>query len=150
MFDAAEWLRGVEEAARLAESERRWLDVQRMMAMRTGSPATHTVHTGFGDPMAAIDALMDSEPERTKNIEIAMAEVEDAKDVFRGMRQIGAMEHRAATMMELVHIGMLTKKEASEMLGISYSSGKVAYSYGVDWLDAHGIAYAKSGRGLAE
>lgn len=150
MFDAAEWLRSVEEAARLADSERKWLDVQRMMSLRMGSPATHTVHTGIGDPMAAVDVLMDSEPERTRNIGLALSEVEDAKDVFRGMRQVGAMEHRAATMMELVHVNLVTKKEASEMLGISYSSGKAAYSYGVDWLNAHGIAYAKSGKGLAE
>lgn len=149
MFDAREWLSEVEAAARLAESERKWLDAQRMMAMRLGSPSMTTIHTGLSDPMAGIDALMDSEVARTKSIAGALEELDAAKLVFAGMRGIGAMEHRAASMMELVHIGLLTKKDAAEALGISYSCGKSAYALGVDWLNAHGLAFAKNGTGSA-
>lgn len=149
MFDACEWLGEVTEAAKLVESERRWLDAQRMMALRIGSPSMTTIHTGIGDPMAQIDALMDSENVRTKNISLALSEVEAARSVFSGMRSVGSMEHQAASILELVHIGLMTKKDSAESLGISYSAAKRAYQYGVDWLNAHGVAYAKAGKGLA-
>lgn len=149
MFDAAEWLSEVEQAARLADAQSRWLKAQRMLAMRIGAPTTG-IHTGISDPMKPIDALIDSEKEKGDAITSAMQEVMEAKAVFAGMRTVGVMEHDAASMMELVHVGLNTKKDAAKALGISYDSGKRAYSYGVDWLNAHGIAYAKAGRGVAE
>ena len=150
MFDAAEWLRGIEEAARLVDAEERWLEARRLMASRIGSPSTIGVHTGVSDPMAQVDSLLDAENERRGSMLYAYQEIEDARQVFAGMRSIGAMEHSAASMMELVHIGLSTKKDAAKALGLSYDTGKRAYSYGVDWLDAHGLAFAKAGRGLAE
>lgn len=150
MFDAREWLQEVEQAARLADAETRWLEAQRMMAMRVGGAPTAGIHTGISDPMRPIDALMDSEKERRGSIAGALSELDDARTVFDGMRMVGAMEHRAASMMELVHVQLSTKKDAAAALGVSYDKGKRAYSYGVDWLNAHGIAYAKAGRGIAE
>lgn len=150
MFDAMEWLKGIEEAAKLADAEERWLEAKRMMASRIGSPSTMGIHTGVSDPMAQVDSLMDAEKERRGSMVSAYQEIEEAQQVFSGMRSIGAMEHDAASMMELVHIGLSTKKDAAKALGLSYDTGKRAYAYGVDWLNAHGLAFAKVGRGLAE
>lgn len=148
MFDAAQWLSEIEQAARLAEAESRWVEAQRMLATRIGAPTTG-IHTGISDPMKPVDALIDAEKEGLGSITAALQEIESAKAVFAGMRSVGAMEHRAASMLELVHIGLLTKKTAASALGVSYDTGKRAYSYGVDWLDAHGLAYAKAGMGRA-
>lgn len=149
MFDAREWLKEVEEASKLADAQIRWLQARRMMASRFGGSPTIGVHTGISDPMAQMDALMDAENEHAGTIGGAVSEVMAARKVFDGMRQIGAFEATAASMMELVHVGLSTKKAAAEALGISYASGKRAYSYGVEWLDSHGIASAKAGTGLA-
>ncbi|MBQ9739990.1 MAG: hypothetical protein IJV91_03520 [Kiritimatiellae bacterium] len=149
MFDAREWLKEIEQAARLAEAETRWLEAQRMLALRLGAPTTR-IHTGISDPMRPIDDLMDGERERRDAMDSALAEIEAARAVFSGMRTVGALEHEAASMMELVHIGLATKKDAAEALGISYDAGKRAYRYGVEWLDSHGLAFAKAGKGLAQ
>lgn len=150
MFDARQWLVEVTEAAKLAEAEMRYLDAKAMLASRIGGSPMTGIHTGIGDPMRTVDALIDAEASRSKTMRAALAEVSAAREVFAGMRSVGALENRAASMLELVHIELLTKKDAAESLGVSYDTGKRAYTYGVEWLDAHGIAAAKRGTGLAE
>lgn len=149
MFDALEWLQSVEDAARMAAAELRWIDAAGMLSMRSGNPMSR-IHTGASDPMGHVDAMIDAEPAHRRALAEASAAMDDARAVFSGMRSIGPMECDAASMMELVHIGLSTKKDAAAALGLPYSAGKSAYRYGVDWLDSHGLACAKAGRGLAE
>lgn len=148
MFDAREWLLGVEEAARIIDADRRWVEAQRELALRM-SPSNTGVHSGISDPMRPIDFIIDSEKSRRERIGFALEEVAEAREALHGMQTIGSLEHEAASMLELVHIELLTKKDAASMLLISYDTGKRRYNYGVDWLNAHGLAYAKAGRGLA-
>lgn len=148
MFDAREWLSGVEEAARIIDADRRWAEAQRELAMRAGQSGVK-VMTGIHDPMAPIDYLIDSEKARRDRLGFAINEVLEARAVLHGMQTVGAIEHEAASMLELVHLELLTKKDAAFMLLISYDTGKRRYNYGIDWLNAHGLAYAKAGRGLA-
>ena len=150
MFDARSWLSEVTEAARLAEAESRYLEARMMLATRIGGAPTTGIHTGITDPMKQVDALIDAEQGHSRTLKAAMAEALEARTVFAGMRSVGSLESRAASMLELVHVDLLTKKDAAEALGISYDSGKRSYTFGVEWLDAHGIAAAKSSMGIAD
>lgn len=149
MFDARSWLMEVTEAAKLAEAERRYLEARMFLATRIGGAPSTGIHTGITDPMKQVDALIDAEQGRSRTLQAAMEEVSAAREVFAGMRSVGSLESRAASMLELVHVDLITKKDAAEALGISYDSGKRSYLFGVEWLDAHGIAAAKSGKGMA-
>lgn len=146
-MDIIGWLESVTQAARIVDSEARWVEAQREAVMRFGTPTG--VHTGIHDPMRPVDALVDAEATRRERIGHALDEVEQARAVFAGMRSIGWMECEAASILELVHINLTTKKDAGSMMHMSYDTAKRRYRYGVEWLEAHGLAHAKAGTGLA-
>lgn len=149
MFDAREWLAGVSEAARIVEHEAQWEEAQRYAAIRISAPLGIAGKSSNSNVMAVVDNLIDTEKTRKDRIGYAIEELVNAHSVFEGMRTIGMYERSAADVLELVHVGLVTKKDAAKALYMSYSTVKARYCFGVDWLNAHGLAHAKAGVGLA-
>lgn len=147
---AREWLASVTSAAKAARAEETREELARLAAHRLGSSLGGDVRSpNISDKTAAIDAYLDGEKASADRKAAALAEVARAREVFDGLRSVGWMEAEAANVLEAVHIGMLTKHEIAEAAHESYSTIRRRYSFGVDWLDAHGIAHARAGIGSA-
>lgn len=150
MFDAREWLESVTEAVRSIEADAILMGAARERLESLGSVIKEVVvRSSASDPMAKVDEVLMLEAERESRLAHAMREVNDARLVFEGMRRIGTLESKAADTLELVHVLDMTKKDAAKRLGVSRMTLASRYSYGVEWLDAHGLAYAKEGIGRA-
>lgn len=150
MFDAREWLESVTDAVRSIEADAIMLNAARERLESLGAVIKEVVvRSSASDPMDKVDDVLVLEAERESRIAHAMQEVNEARLVFEGMRRIGKMESNAADALELVHVMDLTKKAAGKRLGVSRTTLISRYAYGVNWLDAHGLAYAKAGLGRA-
>lgn len=146
MFDAQEWLQSVSEAARIIAMQAAYQEaVRSRAAISPQSYGTH-VSSSSSDRYGAIDTMLS----RENSTEDAHKEIDNARQVFEGMARVGALEAEAATVLMLVHINLETKKGAADILHTSLATAKRRYNYGVDWLNAHGLAYAKAGKGRAE
>lgn len=144
---AAEWLRTVSDAARMIHSELLWEEAQRNRALSLSAP--QGIGGGSHDKMHAVDVLIDVEMSRSQRLAHAFYEINQAREVFEGMKTIGMLEGDAARIFELVHINLIKKTDAANALNMSLPTLKRRYAYGVDWLDAHGLAHAKAGIGRA-
>lgn len=150
MFDALEWLASVTAAVRSIEADAALISAARGRLDSLGSCVREViVRSSPPNPMDGLIDVMDLERERSERIAHAKAEVAEARLVFEGMRRIGAMESGAADAMEMVHVACLSKSAAASKMGISRATMLRRYLYGVDWLDAHGLAHAKAGVGRA-
>lgn len=150
MFDALEWLLSVSDAVRSIEADAALSSAARARLDSLGSCVKEVVvRSSPPDRADAIAAMIDLEDERAERIAHAKAEVGQARLVFEGLRRIGTMESKAADAMELVHLSLMSKAGAAASLGVSRQTLLRRYLYGVDWLDAHGLAHAKAGVGRA-
>ena len=150
MFDALEWLVSVTAADRSIEADAVLISAARGRLDSLGSCVKEViVRSSPPDPMDGLIDVMDLERERSERIAHAKAEVAEARLVFEGLRRIGTMESKAADAMELVHLSLMSKAGAAARLGVSRQTLLRRYLYGVDWLDAHGLAHAKAGIGRA-
>lgn len=150
MFDALEWLASVTAAVRSIEADAALISAARGRLDSLGSCVREViVRSSPPNPMDGLIDVMDLERERSERIAHAKAEVAEARLVFEGLRRIGAMESGAADAMELVHLSLMSKAGAAARLGVSRQTLLRRYLYGVDWLDAHGLAHAKAGIGRA-
>lgn len=150
MFDALEWLVSVTAAVRSIEADAVLISAARGRLDSLGSCVKEViVRSSPPDPMDGLIDVMDLERERSERIAHAKAEVAEARLVFEGLRRIGTMESKAADAMELVHLSLMSKAGAAARLGVSRQTLLRRYLYGVDWLDAHGLAHAKAGIGRA-
>lgn len=150
MFDAREWLDSVTEAVRSIEADAILMGAARERLESLGAVIKEVVvRSSATDPMAKVDDVLVLEAEREARLSHAMREVNEARLVFEGMRRIGKLESKAADALELVHVVDMTKKDAAKQLGVSRMTLLNRYNYGVEWLDAHGLAYAKEGLGRA-
>ena len=150
MFDALEWLQSVTAAVRSIEADAILISTARERLDSLGSVVKEVVvRASLSDSTDKIDAVLDLEAEREARIASARREVDEARAVFEGMRRIGSMESNAADALELVHVSDLSKATAARRLGVSRPTLLSRYAYGVNFLDAHGLAYAKAGLGRA-
>lgn len=150
MFDAREWLQSVTAAVRSIEADATLIATAREQLDSLGSVVKEVVvRSTPSDATDKIDAVLDLEAERMARLSNAYREVAYARLVFEGMRRIGSLESNAADALELVHVSDLSKSHAAKRLRVSRSTFLRRYAYGVDWLDAHGLAYAKAGLGRA-
>lgn len=150
MFDAREWLQSVTAAVRSIEADATLIATAREQLDSLGSVVKEVVvRSTPSDATDRIDAVLDLEAERMARLSNAYREVAYARLVFEGMRRIGSLESNAADALELVHVSDLSKSHAAKRLRVSRSTFLRRYAYGVDWLDAHGLAYAKAGIGRA-
>lgn len=150
MFDAREWLQSVTAAVRSIEADATLIATAREQLDSLGSVVKEVVvRSTPSDATDRIDAVLDLEAERMARLSNAYREVAYARLVFEGMRRIGSLESNAADALELVHVSDLSKSHAAKRLRVSRSTFLRRYAYGVDWLDAHGLAYAKAGLGRA-
>lgn len=147
MFDAAEWLASVAEAARAIQRDAVMAEARRLAAQRLSAPTG--IGGGSADPMGPLDEAIDQDATRRQRLAHAYDELREAARVFEGLRSVGLMEQEAADVMELVSIGCMTIDEAAEALRTSPRTAKRRKRYGLEWLDAHGLAYAKAGTGRA-
>lgn len=150
MFDAREWLQSVTSAVRSIKSDAVLISTARERLDSLGSVVKEVVvRSSAADSTDKIDAVLDLENERRERLANAQREVAEARRVFEGMRRIGKLESNAADVLELVHVSDISKSRAAKRLRVSRSTLLRRYAYGVDWLDAHGLAYAKQGVGRA-
>lgn len=150
MFDAAEWLRSVTDAVMWERNDKAYMDALRASSLSLGCHWRDVVvaSSGSGDRMAASDELVDLEGHARRG-DWAASAVEEAGRVFDGMRTVGSMEQQAANVMQMVHMGLIPHETVARMLGMSASTERRRYNYGVEWLSANGLARAKAGRGGA-
>lgn len=147
---AREWLASVTSAVKAVKAEETHEELARLAATRLGSPLGDGVRSpNVADKMAAVDAYLDGAESSASRKAEALAEIARAREVFDGLRSVGWMEAEAANVLEAVHIGMLTKREVAAAAHESYATVRRRYSFGVDWLDSHGIAHARAGIGAA-
>lgn len=146
MFDAREWLDGVSAAARLIKAHEAHAAAVRSRAAISPQSYDAFVSATGGDTMAQIDAVL----AREEGLGKARAEVADARRALSGMALVGSLEADAAAVLLMSHVELEGKKDIARMLGVSLSTVKRRYAYGVDWLDAHGLAHAKTGTGRAQ
>ena len=147
-MDAREWLDSVTQAARLVRAEGDREAVMRNAALGLSRRAD-SMPSGGRDAMALVDSIADLEATRKQRMASSAREVARAREVFDGMRLVGKLEADAATVLEGVHVGLMGKSAVARSLGVSRSTVKRRYSYGLDWLDAHGMARAREGMGAA-
>lgn len=150
MFDAQEWLQSVTAAVRTIKSDAIAIRDARRRLESLGSVVKEVVVKSTpSDSTDKIDAVLDLEAERSSRLADANREVANARLVFEGMRRIGKLESNAADVLELVHASDMSKHRAAKRLRVSGSTLQRRYAYGIDWLNAHGLAYAKQGVGRA-
>lgn len=151
-FSAAEWLTSVSEAVRSINADEAIERRRRELAFGRGATLHDIVVSSSPDfdVMRAADDLADYAESRERRLSSARAEVADAVRTFEGMRGVGHMEAASADVLELTYIHLLSRTEVAVELDMSRSSVQRCHAYGVDWLDAHGVAHAKSGVGFAE
>ena len=152
MFDAREWLESVAAASRSIRSENLLSESRRdLLAVKAYDPTRVIVASSPSpDKMVALDALIDWESARDERMMGARREIESALLAFEGMRRVGAHEAEAADVLELVYVGLSSYRYAARQLHVSSRTIRRWHDFGVDWLDAHGIAHAKEGIGHAE
>lgn len=150
MFDAEEWLRSVSDAVRWERNDAAFVEALRASSLSLGCQLRDVVvsSSGSGDRMAASDELVDH-TELLRRGQWARDLVAEARRVFAGMRLVGVTEQEAANVLELVHLSLVPHGNVARMLGMSPSTERRRYRYGVDWLGGNGLAHAKAGRGLA-
>ena len=147
---AREWLASVTLAARALRAEEMREELARVAALGLGSSLGSLPHAhGISDKMAAVDALIDSEKDAHDRKIAALDDLARAREVFDGLRSVGWMEAEAANVLESVHVNLMPKTDIAEAVHESYSTIRRRYDYGVEWLDAHGIAHAREGIGSA-
>lgn len=147
---AREWLQGVTECARLILAEKRFEEMRRNSALGLSAPFNADAVRGGGrDPMRAIDELIDAQGTRRERLASAYEEIATARATLEGMRSVGWMEHESADILEAHHVNLMQKTDIARALAISYTTLRRRYDFGLDWLDAHGIARAREGHGLA-
>ena len=150
MFDAEEWLRSVSDAVRWERNDKAFVEALRASSLSLGCQLKDVVvaSSGSGDRMAASDELVDH-TERLRRGQWARDLVDEAKEVFAGMRMVGVAEQEAANVLQLVHLQLVPHEAVARMLGMSPSTERRRYRYGVDWLGGNGLAHAKAGYGVA-
>lgn len=150
-MDAREWLRSVSDSARLILADSKLEELRRSQALSISAPFTTEVisRTPNPDRMRAVDKLIDAQATRRERLAGAYEDIAQARSAFEGMRSVGWMEHEAADVLEAVHVLLMSKQQIALALNLSYATTRRRYDYGVDWLDAHGIAHAREGYGLA-
>lgn len=148
---ASEWLAGVSDSAKLIRAARDFEELRRNSALGLTAPFNpDNVHSTRLDPTRAIDELMDAQASKRERMASAYEEIAQARATFEGMRSIGWMEHESADILEAYHVGLMRKTDIARALNMSDSTLKRRYEFGVNWLDANGVARAKSGMGMAE
>lgn len=151
MFDALEWLHSVAAASRSIRSERLLSETRRdLLAVKGYDPTREQVSSSAShDKMAPLDDLMDWESARDERMWCARSEIEAAIRTFEGMRSVGAHEAESADVLELVYVSLASYRYAASKLHVSPRTIRRWHDFGVDWLDAHGVAHAKAGVGAA-
>lgn len=149
MFDAREWLTGIKEAARIIAADNRLIEARRNSALSLAAPIGIAGRGGAVDRLGALDVALDLEATRSSRLEYALKEIAEAQLVFEGMRTVGVLENDAANVLELETVYLFTQKETAAKLYVSLATVKRRANYGVDWLNAHGLAHAKTGTGRA-
>lgn len=150
-FSAVDWLNSVSEAVKSINNDEAIEQRRRELALGRGATLHDIVVSSSPDfdVMRSVDALADFAESRERRLSVARAEVADAMRVFEGMRSVGHMEAAAADVLELTYIHLLSRGEVAAELGMSRSSAQRCHAYGVEWLDANGLAHAKVGMGAA-
>jgi hypothetical protein len=150
-FDAREWISSVRDAARMLASRESLMEARREAAMSLGCHLRDVVvaFTPDSDKMRRVDDLVDSEDDHGASADAART-LSEAAAAFDGMRRVGYREARAADVMELSAVYGMSRRDIAGRLSMSVSTANRAYDYGLDWLDANGLAHAISGTGRAE
>lgn len=152
MFDALEWLKSVSAASRSIRSEHLLSETRRdLLSVKGYDPTREQVSSSsHHDKMAPLDDLMDWEAARNERMGGARSEIEAAIRTFEGMRSVGAHEAESADVLELVYVSLASYRYAARKLHVSARTIRRWHDFGVDWLNANGIAHAKASMGIAE
>ena len=101
------------------------------------------------DTMRATAARMDAEAEGLADIARLEAEVREAREACAGFSAANPRSVGGAAL-ELHFLDMLTWGEAGRSMGMTGEGARRAAYAALDWIDAHGIAATKAGRGSAD
>ena len=151
-FDAREWLQGIADAVAFVRDADRLAEERREVATAYGATIKDVMvaSTPNQDVMAPIDNLIVAETANAKLVEQALADIAEARLVLAGMRAVGPNERTAADVLECRYVELWSLERVSALMMVSVSTVRRRVEYGIDWLDAHGLAHAKAGAGVAE
>lgn len=97
---------------------------------------------GNHDPMLITDRRIEAEEEAKREIEEYRKDIEEARDVCRGVRTANWHNPRWGEALELRYIEAMTWKEVSQSLGVSQTQARYDARAALEWLDSVGIARA--------
>lgn len=105
--------------------------------------------SGVSDPMRATDERMDAETRARTELASCEREVEDAREVCRGVRAANPSHPLWGDALELHYVELMPWDEIGRYLGLSGSGVRQASRAALDWIDMVGIAAAREGCGQA-
>lgn len=141
------------EAARDAVRARRRC-LGRIAAMREseglgGHPVPGGGRGGAGDPMRPVDARIDAEEAALAEVRALEAVIRDAESVCEGVRSANP-RMRWGDELYSRYVMDLTWERVAEACAVSVRTAQADVAAALDWVDAVGIAAARSGTGAAE
>lgn len=103
---------------------------------------------GVRDRMAATDRRMDYEAEAMEELSLLYAEVADARAVCRGYSAANPLS-KGGPLLALHYLDLMTWRQVARHAHMSESTVREAARIALEWIDAHGIAAAREGVGMA-
>lgn len=105
--------------------------------------------SGVSDPMHATDERMDAETRARAELASCEREVEDAREVCRGVRAANPSHPLWGDALELHYVELMPWDEIGRYLGCTGEAVRRAAYAALDWVDMVGIASSREGCGQA-